>query len=419
MEHAKKFFSSYTSLETFDGGYGYTCLRYVTVPETMSMVAWGTIYGSDSAGEVTGTFGTISPISTTVVQPTRLDGLRPWVYAPAIQMVVSASGASTNPTTTAFSGYGVSTGNTTPFHIGPLTPTYSILVMVAAGLFSLTVACCCYCCCRSRPRPLRRYVPPAPAPAPVSVPAQICPHEISDSCRSSINNPCCACADKRSGRMSREARVQSYCIFCSLFWKAVPISLCPPEWELLGPRCAHNQNGSCEGEQESNSCCACLDKRREFLDLDLRVSNYCPPCRRVWEMKKTVDWPAMWGRPPVQLMPPPVKQKSLTIGAGSSKRPVSRKPTPTRKPPKQDRKAMTKEIELSILSRVSRGPEPEPTESTESAEDDGLRYGSPTLQVPLSQFGSQSGLPPSPITSPVATASTVSASIGPSRNSSK
>jgi hypothetical protein len=432
-EHAKKVFSSYTSLQTLGDG-GYACWRYVTAAETMSMVAWGTISESDSAGYVTGTYGTMSPISMTVVQPTRLDGSQPWVYAPAIQMVVSSSGASTNPTTTAFSGYGDYTGYATPFHIGPLNTTYSIVVVVVAGLFCLAMACCCCycCCCRSRPKPLRpyvttaeyvspytqersssSYVSPAPTPAPVPVPALICPHDISDSCCSTINNPCCACADKRFGKMSREVRVQPYCIFCNLYWKAVPISMCPSEWELLGPRCAHNQSGSCEGEQESNSCCACLDRRRENLDLDFRVSNYCPPCRRVWEMKQPKDWPAIWGRPPVQ-------PTSQPVWGGSSRRSLTRKPTstPTPKPPKQDQKALSKEIELNILSQVSKGPEIESTEFTESVENDGLRYGPPTLQVSPNQSRSQSGLPPSS----VASAATVSASIetpGSSQSSSK
>ncbi|KAH8659360.1 hypothetical protein BGZ60DRAFT_434092 [Tricladium varicosporioides] len=423
--------------------YGnYQCYKYITAPETVSMVAWGTIYGSDSSGYITGTYNTYSPISTTVIQPTtRAGGTTPWIYAEAVRMVVTSSAKST---TTVYPSY-YTTTNPYPnytsypnpvFHIGPLNTVYSIVVLVVSAVIGLIIACCCcYRCCRSpRPKPMQpspitaAYPPPythtrsepspvypRPAPIQAKAPSIICPHPTSEHCRNKINGGCCACSDKRSGKMSKEDRVRTYCIFCNLFWKEIPNLLCPPEWQLIGPPCAHNQNKKCEGEQESYSCCGCIDKRSEFLDLDFRVSNYCPICRRAWETKQPKDWPATWGRSPrqpAQSNPQPQVQ-SPAIGSNNPWRTsFAKKPTQTmtgassggltpkqsvRMHFKRDPKELSKEIELSILSRTSKEPDVEPMGPTtiESADSDRLTYGSPKLQV-APDSGSSQSLPTRP-----------------------
>jgi hypothetical protein len=170
--------------------------------------------------------------------------------------------------------------------------------------------------------------------------------------------------------MARETRIATYCLFCRLLWAEVGVGLCPKEWELLGPKCAHKDNTLCE-KDETNSCCACNDKRKQFLDLDLRVKDYCACCRRFWEIKQPSEWPKVWAKPPVQ----PAQPKPVS----------SRKPAPQPKPKpgtRKQQKDQSKEIELLVISEKSaaKGPEVETCEANEEntqLEDKGPQYGAP------------------------------------------
>jgi hypothetical protein len=378
----------------------------MTAPETMSVLAVGDLYSTDSKGSTTYTYWTTSPISTTVINPTA-NGETLRVYADAVQMVVpsswatatfSSATAAANPSTdtpTSTSG-----GSSLPdFHIGPLNFIYSIVVIVAGGIFILLVLCCCCCCFKRRSKripipyePPPEYhtwtvdrsresqrtseyggltVRPMPTPMPEPTVRPLCSHGLGNDCRSTVKSSCCcAGADKRPNPMTREARISTYCIFCRLFWATVPVSLCPKEWELLGPKCAHKDKTSCERD-ENNSCCACCDKRSQFLDLDFRVKDYCPPCRRFWEVKRPVEWPRVWAKPPVAPVPP------------------TPRPTPAPRPtPPPDRrkvkdKSQSKDIELMTISEKSaaKGPEVEICEAEDEKgkkqEDKGPQYNEP------------------------------------------
>lgn len=374
----------------------------MTAPETMSVLAVGNLYETDSEGYTTETYWSVSPISTTVISPTA-NAKTLWVYADAIQMVVPSSWATATSTIATTTNTPTSTGwdSSLPnFHIGPLNFIYSIVVTVAGGIFILIVLCCCYACCRRRPRPrpigplqssfeyrsperqpISTFQPtsgyggstaqPTATLSPEPSARPFCSYGLADDCRSTLKGTCCcACADKRPSPMTREDRIVTYCLFCRLFWAGVPVSLCPKEWELLGPKCAHKDNASCE-KDDSSSCCACCDKRKKFLDLDFRVKDYCPPCRRFWEVKRPVEWPAVWARPPVQPVQP-------------TPRPT---PAPQPTPPPDRRKAKnkdkSKDIELLTISEKSaaKGPEMEICEADDekgkNLEDKGPQYDEP------------------------------------------
>ena len=104
----------------------------------------------------------------------------------------------------------------------------------------------------------------------------------------------------------------------------------------------------------------------------------------MWELKKSFAWPATWGRPPIHSASPSTPQKErIRLERGKHSPPVTRKLAPTHRNSKKDKKELSKDIDLSILSRVSRNvPEPQPTEIKATEEPDELRYGTAQLQVP-------------------------------------
>jgi hypothetical protein len=382
----------------------------MTAPETMSVVAAANIYLSDYRGYVTDSYYTTSPISTTVASPTA-SGMTHWVYADAIHVVVPSAWATPTATTTPNA-----TSNEPPspgFHLGPLNFTFSIVVIVAGGVIALIVLCFCYricarTCCRPNPGPwqggrrpdlnsrskprakLRRKPRQGPRPPSLleilsrsvseveSEPAvrPPCLHGLGSSCRSSAKGCCCCVGgDKRPPPMTREERVSTYCFFCQLIWTRMPAVMCPKEWELL---CEHMM--SCESDLEK-PCCACCDKRSKLMDLDIRVKDYCPPCRRKWEIKPPIEWPWLWARP-VQIL--------------------KRKPVPSPNSPKttlqngEGKGKGKKDIEMTQISPKSaeRGPEAQilgvDDGEGKSYEDKGPQYGEP-------QFFSENSSTPHPV----------------------
>lgn len=152
-------FRGYDSLDYADWG-GYNCMQTITTPGvTMSMAAWGTTEIDDNYGESTGQFLTFSQITTTVLSelPSTTDL---YIWADAVTMIIPRSwdpGATATSTATDASSSSHSTGP--KWHLWQLSFGLSIfvlLLMVAGGCCFLTILCSC---CRSRSTS-RRYVPP-------------------------------------------------------------------------------------------------------------------------------------------------------------------------------------------------------------------------------------------------------------------
>ncbi|KAH7141118.1 hypothetical protein EDB81DRAFT_761562 [Dactylonectria macrodidyma] len=109
---------------------------------------------------------------------------------------------------------------------------------------------------------------------------------------------CCACTDGRTGELSKEKRLNSYCLSCKRGWNVTTVQNCPPEWKL---RCSHNRAWAWEAAapvvrgRTGPCCCACRDSSKGYKTKKRRLSSYCFECRMFWEGTQDVLCPKEWG----------------------------------------------------------------------------------------------------------------------------
>jgi len=109
---------------------------------------------------------------------------------------------------------------------------------------------------------------------------------------------CCACTDARTGDLSKDQRLDSYCTSCKAGWKYVPPGDCPVEWNL---KCPHNRAFAWESKagtlwiRKGPCCCACRDKSTARQTKQKRLSSYCRDCKTLWERTPDESCPKEWG----------------------------------------------------------------------------------------------------------------------------